>query len=89
VIYTSWTSHCDIRPYSGWIIAYSQSTLARSAVFNAAPNSAGAGPAIWMSGGGPPPISAGNVYVLTANGAFETALDSNGFPDRGTTATAF
>jgi len=83
VIYTSWTSHCDIRPYSGWIIAYSQSTLARSAVFNAAPNSAGAGPAIWMSGGGPAADSAGNVYVLTANGAFETALDSNGFPDRG------
>jgi outer membrane protein assembly factor BamB len=89
VIYTSWTSHCDIRPYSGWIIAYSQSTLARSAVFNAAPNSAGAGPAIWMSGGGPAADSAGNVYVLTANGAFETALDSNGFPDRGDYGNSF
>jgi hypothetical protein len=89
VIYTSWTSHCDIRPYSGWIIAYSQSTLARSAVFNAAPNSGGAGPAIWMSGGGPAADSAGNVYVLTANGAFETALDSNGFPDQGDYGNSF
>src|SRR5256885_4852079 len=51
-IYTSWTSHCDIKPYTGWIIAYNQTTLARTAVLNVAPNSGG-GPAIWMSGGGP------------------------------------
>ena len=77
-IYTSWTSHCDIAPYTGWVIAYSESTLARTAVLNVAPNS-GAGPAIWMSGGGPAADSAGNIYVLTANGAFE-APDASGFP---------
>ncbi len=80
-IYTSWTSHCDIAPYSGWVIAYSEGTLARSAVLNVAPNS-GAGPAIWMSGGGPAADAAGNVYLLTANGAFETTLDANGFPNK-------
>jgi hypothetical protein len=79
VIYTSWTSHCDIAPYSGWIIAFAESTLARTAVLNVAPNG-GAGPAIWMSGGGPAADSAGNIYLLTANGAFETTLDANGFP---------
>jgi outer membrane protein assembly factor BamB len=79
-IYTSWTSHCDIPPYTGWVIAYAESTLARSAVLNVAPNS-GAGPAIWMSGGGPAADSAGNIYLLTANGAFETTLDSSGFPN--------
>jgi hypothetical protein len=89
VIYTSWTSHCDVRPYSGWVIAYSQGTLARTAVFNAAPNSGGAGPAIWMSGGGPAADSAGNVYLLTANGAFETTLDLNGFPDQGDYGNSF
>ena len=89
VIYTSWTSHCDIRPYSGWIIAYSQGTLARTAVFNAAPNGGGAGPAIWMSGGGPAADSTGNVYLLTANGAFETTLDLNGFPDQGDYGNSF
>src|SRR6185437_233797 len=26
-IYTSWTSHCDNQPYSGWIVGYSESTL--------------------------------------------------------------
>jgi hypothetical protein len=79
-IYTSWTSHCDIAPYFGWVIAYSGSTLSRTAVLNVAPNSGGSGPAIWMSGGGPAADSAGNIYLLTANGAFETALDANGFP---------
>src|SRR6202011_490002 len=72
--------HCDIAPYFGWIIAYSASTLARTAVLNVAPNSGGVGPAIWMSGGGPAADSAGNIYLLTANGAFETTMDANGFP---------
>jgi hypothetical protein len=79
-IYTSWTSHCDSPPYFGWIIAFSGSTLSRTAVLNVAPNSGGVGPAIWMSGGGPAADSACNIYLLTANGAFETALDANGFP---------
>jgi len=79
LLYTSWTSHCDIAPYTGWIIAYDPATLAQRAVLNVAPNS-GAGPAIWMSGGGPAVDAAGNVFLLTANGKFETTLDANGFP---------
>jgi hypothetical protein len=78
-IYTSWTSHCDGQPYSGWIIAFAENSLAISGVLNVAANS-NAGPAIWMSGGGPAADSAGNVFLLTANGAFETTLDANGFP---------
>ena len=88
-LYTSWTSHCDEPPYTGWIIAYSASTLAQSAVFNVAPNSGGVGPSIWMSGGGPAADAAGNVYVLTANGAFETTLDANGFPNQGDYGNSF
>jgi hypothetical protein len=81
-LYTSWTSHCDSPPYFGWIIAFSESTLSRTAVLNVAPNSGGVGPSIWMSGGGPAADSAGNIYLLTANGAFETTLDANGFPTK-------
>jgi hypothetical protein len=88
-IYTSFTSHCDIAPYSGWVIAYSESNLAQTAVFNAAPNSGGAGPSIWMSGGGPAADAAGNVYLLTANGAFETTLDANGFPNQSDYGNSF
>jgi outer membrane protein assembly factor BamB len=93
-IYTSWTSHCDYAPYTGWVIAYKETTLAQSAVLNVAPNGTGsgaatAGPAIWMSGGGPAADSAGNVYLLTANGAFETTLDANGFPSGGDFGNSF
>jgi hypothetical protein len=82
VIYTSWTSHCDITPYTGWVIAYDEMTLAQKSVLNVAPNSGGGGPAIWMAGGGPAADAAGDIYLLTANGVFETALDANGFPNK-------
>ena len=52
-IYTTWASHCDDDPYTGWIIAYSGATLARTRVLNIAPNSNNLGPAIWQSGGAP------------------------------------
>ena len=78
-IYTSWTSHCDIARYGGWIISFAQSTLARNGVLNIAANSSG-GPAIWMAGGGPAVDASGNIYLLSANGAFETTMDANGFP---------
>jgi len=78
-IYTSWTSHCDIAPYGGWIISFSETTLARSGALNIAANSS-AGPAIWMAGGGPAVDASGNIYLLSANGAFETTMDANGFP---------
>jgi hypothetical protein len=78
-IYTSWTSHCDNAPYGGWIIAYAESSLARNGALNIAANSS-AGPAIWMAGGGPAVDASGNIYLLSANGAFETTLDAKGFP---------
>ena len=78
-IYTSWTSHCDNAPYGGWIITYAQGSLARNGALNIAANSS-AGPAIWMAGGGPAVDASGNIYLLTANGAFETTMDAKGFP---------
>ncbi|HEY0342012.1 MAG TPA: immunoglobulin domain-containing protein, partial [Steroidobacteraceae bacterium] len=98
-IYTSWTSHCDFAPYSGWIIAFNQMTLAPSAVLNVGPNSGAAvangthfnmnGPAIWMSGDGPGADAQGNVYLLTGNGLFEPTLDANGFPNMGDYGNSF
>ena len=89
MLYLSFTSHCDAPPYSGWVMAYRASSLAQVATFNAAPNSGGAGPAIWMAGGGPAADAAGNVYLLTANGAFETSLDGNGFPSQSDYGNSF
>jgi len=79
-IYLAWTSHCDIRPYTGWIMAYKESTLAQTAVLDVTPN--GSEGAIWQAGGGL--ASDGrSIYFLDANGSFDTTLNSGGFPSKG------
>ena len=80
IIYTGWTSHCDIGLYTGWIMGYSESTLQQTQVLNVTPN--GHEGSIWMSGGGMAADSNGFIYVLDANGTFDTTLDSNGFPSK-------
>ena len=87
VIYTGWASHCDIRPYTGWIIGYSESTLAQTSVLNVTPN--GNEGAIWMAGAGLAADSTGNIYFLDANGDFDTTLNSGGFPSDGDYGNAF
>jgi immunoglobulin I-set domain protein len=80
VIYTSWASHCDIQPYTAWIMGYNQTTLAQTSVLNLTPN--GSEGSIWQSGGGLAADPQGNIYALIANGTFETTLDTNGFPNK-------
>ncbi|HZQ96203.1 MAG TPA: pyrrolo-quinoline quinone [Candidatus Sulfotelmatobacter sp.] len=87
IVYTTWASHCDIRPYTGWIMGYDASTLAQSSVLNVTPN--GNDGAIWMSGGAPAADSAGNIYVLEANGTFDTTLNASGFPVKSDYGNAF
>jgi hypothetical protein len=87
VVYTTWASHCDIRPYTGWIMGYNQTTLEQTSVFNAVPN--GSAGAIWMSDTGPAADSAGNIYLLDANGDFGTTLNPGGFPANGNYGNAF
>lgn len=86
VVYTSWTSHCDMTPYSAWMIGYSESTLAQTSVLNLTPGGSGS---IWQSGGGLAADAQGNIYALIANGTFDTSLDSNGFPTGGDYGNAF
>jgi hypothetical protein len=87
VIYTGWTSHCDIRPYTGWIMGYSESTLAQTSVLNVTPN--GDAGSIWMAGAGLAADSSGNIYFLDANGDFDTSLNASGFPGDGDYGNAF
>ena len=87
VIYTAWSSHCDIRPYTGWVIGYDESSLNQASVLNVAPN--GSDASIWASGAGPAADSNGNIYFLAANGTFDTTLDANGFPGQGDYGNAF
>ena len=86
VIYTGWTSHCDNRPYTGWLIGYSESTLAQTSVLNLTPN--GYEGSIWQSGAGM--ASDGTyIYFLDANGTFDTTLNAQGFPENGNYGNAF
>jgi outer membrane protein assembly factor BamB len=80
VLYTAWTSHCDQRPYTGWVIAYNATTGAQVGVLNLTPN--GNEGAIWQAGAGM--ASDGQfIYLMTGNGTFDTDLDANGFPVNG------
>ena len=87
VVYTSWTSHCDIGLYTGWVIGYAATTLARTSVFNFTPN--GHMGSVWMAGSGPAADPNGNIYFLASNGTFDTTLDTSGFPNRGNFGNAF
>jgi PQQ-like domain len=87
VIYTTWASHCDDGPYTGWIMGYNETTLQQSTVLDVTPN--GSDGAIWMAGDGPAADSSGNIYFLDANGTFDDTLNSNGFPEHGDYGNAF
>ena len=82
IIYLSWASLCaDARPYTGWVIGYDETTLAQVAVLNLTPN--GSEGSIWAGGAAPAVDANGYIYVMTANGTFDTTLDPNGFPNQG------
>jgi hypothetical protein len=94
-IYMAWTSHCDQDPYTGWLMAYSETTLQQTGVLNLTPNGPstphftdGAG-AVWMAGAGLAGDSQGNVFFLDGNGFFDSTLNANGFPAQGDFGNAF
>jgi hypothetical protein len=91
LIYTMWASHCDIAPYTSWIIAYDETSLQQVRLLNLDPNGGaasssapgGSGNAFWNSGAGPAADPNGFIYALTANGPFDGTLTANGFPNTG------
>ena len=87
VIYTSWASHCDIGPYTGWVMGYSQSSLQQTSAIDITPN--GSLAAIWMAGAGLAADSTGNIYFLAGNGTFDDTLNSSGFPENGDYGNGF
>jgi hypothetical protein len=90
IVYTAWASHCDIAPYTGWIIGYHVHSLARVRVLDVDPNGEpespflpdGSGNSFWGSGAGLSVDNNGYLYGLTANGPFGEP-SPNGFPKNG------
>jgi hypothetical protein len=78
-VYVSWGAPCQHTPsrYAGWVMAYSEATLAQQSVLDLTSN--GNGGAIWMSGAGPSADADGNVFLATSKGTFDTTLDANNF----------
>ncbi len=72
VVYIGSGSHCDLGNYYGWLFGYNVTTQQQAAAVNFAPDSTNpecrAG--LWQGGGGPAADPKGNLYVVTANGAF-------------------
>jgi outer membrane protein assembly factor BamB len=87
VVYLAWASHCDDRPYTGWIMGYNATTLAQTSIINVTPN--GNEGAIWGAGGGLAADAGGNIYFLDANGTFDQTLNAQGFPANGDYGNAF
>jgi len=86
-VYLAWASHCDIRPYTGWIMGYNANTLAQTSVLNLTPN--GNEGAIWGAGAGMASDGAGNIFLLDANGDFDSNLNASGFPANADYGNAF
>jgi len=86
-IYTTWSSHCDIRPYTSWVMAFSADTLAQTSVLNLVPNGSEGG--IWMAGTAPAADAAGNLFFILGNGDFDTTLNASGFPANGNCGNCF
>ena len=87
VVYTTWGSHCDIRPYTGWIMGYDENTLSQITVLNVTPN--GNEGSFWMSGTAPAADANGNIFALDANGTFDATLNAQGFPSQADFGNAF
>lgn len=78
VVYTAWSSHCDIGRYHGWLIGYDAQTLQQVSVYNNTPD--GNQGSFWGGNAGPAVDNAGNIYLVAGNGAFDA---QNGGRDLG------
>jgi len=84
-VYVTWSSHCDLAPYHGWILGYNSKTLQQEIVYNNTPDGSDGG--IWESGQGLAADDAGNLYVAAGNGTAGVPGDPTNLRNRGESAT--
>jgi hypothetical protein len=68
-VYVGYSSHCDKKPYHGFLLGYDAKSLKQMGVLNTSPT--GDGASIWQSGQAPAVDKAGNIYVVTGNGSWD------------------
>ena len=71
-VFMAFSSLEDISPYHGWILGYSESTMAQTFIYNDTPNGNKGG--IWHGGGGIPADASGNIYYTTGTGSFDNSI---------------
>ena len=70
------TGHFDYPPYHGWVFAYDAYTLAQTGIWNANPNGSEGG--FWQAGCGPAADPAGNIYLESGNGNWDSTNSNFG-----------
>lgn len=78
-VYVGFGSHGDYNPYNGWLLGFDAHNLQQTIAY--APDVDSAGGSIWQAGGGPAADSAGNIYVLVANGDYDVPDGGRDFGD--------
>jgi chitodextrinase len=88
VVYIAFSSHEDVDPYHGWVLAFNASTyaLVSNGALNVTPNKVGTTLAysrggIWMSGGAPAVDAGNNLYLSTGNGTFDANTGGSNYGD--------
>ena len=75
-LFIPFTGHFDYPPYHGWVFAYNPYTLAQTGIFNANPNGSDGG--FWQAGCGPAADAAGNIYLESGNGNWDSTNSNYG-----------
>ena len=75
-VFIPFSGHFDYPPYHGWVFAYNAYTLAQTGIFNANPNGSDGG--FWQSGCGPAADAAGNIYLESGNGNWDSTNSNYG-----------
>ncbi len=70
-VFVGWASHCDNRPYHGWLMGFNEIALYPSGVWVDTPNGREGG--FW--GSGPAVDSSGAIYAASGNGAYDSNAD--------------
>ena len=86
-VYLAWASHCDFRPYTGWIMGYNITNLTQTTVLNLTPN--GNEGAIWGSGAGMAADARATSFCSTPTESLTPLLIPPTSPKTATTATPF
>jgi hypothetical protein len=91
-ILIAWGSFSDSGLYRGWLMAYDAKTLNQTAVFSPVtqyqaqdaangPADHGGGGSFWAAGAAPSIDSAGNIYVIAADGSFNASSGGQNYGD--------